>query len=144
MRALHHLLKILVLQGVIVASANVPADNSRILVVTNNHSLGELSKKQIKQIYLQGGINFPVKPINLKPGDKFRAIFNAKIIGLTEPRIQAYWAQMRFTGRISPPLELPTIDEMIKFLDNNPGYIAYLPADTEIPPSLSVVYRMNY
>ena len=117
---------------------------TQILVVTNVESVGELNKKQIKQIYLEGGINFPVKPVTISSGAKIRSVFNAKVIGLTDSRIKAYWAQMKFTGRASPPKELASVEEVIKFLNDNPGYIAYIPASTKIPEKLHVVYSINY
>ena len=93
---------------------------------------------------MEGGINFPVKPINMAAGLKIRSAFNAKVIGLTEARIKAYWAQMQFTGRVAPPKEFDTVKELLNYLQENPGYVAYVPADTALPESLNVVYSLNY
>ena len=120
------------------------AEPKEIFVITKSPQVDSLSKKQIKQIYLEGGINIPLKAINLKSGNKYRSIFNAKIIGLTESRLQAYWAQMRFTGRASPPIEIEEISEILIYLENNPNHIAYLPASVELPEDFKVVFSLKY
>ncbi len=141
---LRYLLLITLLQSVDIFTASAFADSPQILVIVNVNNVGKLSKKQIKQIYLEGDINFPVKPINMAAGTKIRSVFNAKVIGLTESRIKAYWAQMQFTGRATPPREFENVNQLLDFMLNNPGYIAYVPADTVLPESLTIVYRLNY
>ena len=123
---------------------NVFASESKIWVVTNNTQLSALSKTQLKQIYMEGGVHFPIKPINMAPGAKIRSVFNAKIIGLTETRIKAYWAQMQFTGRAKRPQEFDTVDNLLEYLQTNPDYIAYVPSGTNLPDSLKIVYSLNY
>lgn len=144
MKNLHHLFAVLTLLGVNTLSMSSVADDSQLLVVTDVKNIDKLSKNQIRQIYLEGGIQLPVKPLGFKSGDKFRSIFNTKIIGLTESRIESYWAQMKFTGRASPPKEFAKVEDLLGFLQNNSGFIAYLPSDIEVPDSLNVVYVLNY
>lgn len=132
------------LLGLYTVSTNTFAEKKQLLVITSLPSLEKLSKSQIRQIYLQGGINVQVKPLTFSSGNKNRSIFNTKIIGLTESRIESYWAQMKFTGRATPPQEFATTEELLTFLIHNSGYIAYVPANTEIPNSLNVVLTLNY
>jgi hypothetical protein len=125
-------------------SPAVWGEGTRLLVVTSTQGIGPLSRKQIKQIYLESSTGYPVKPINLAAGAKVRSIFNARIIGLTESRIQAYWAQRRFTGRSSPPMEFESIEALMQFLETNSGYLAYLPDSVSLPETLEVVYSFDY
>ena len=69
------------------------------------------------------------------------AIFNAKIITLPESRIQSYWAQMRFSGRMTPPKEFDTLEAMLAYISNNKGAVGYIPAETELPEHLTVIYE---
>jgi hypothetical protein len=138
MRGARHIILPLILA--FICSSGLAEESSKLLVISNVPLEGEINRKKLKQIYLEDGINFPVRPLNMKSGSRSRSIFNAKIIGLTESRIKAYWAQMKFTGRVSPPKEFATTDELISFLNANPGYLAYVPATTEIPESLQVVF----
>lgn len=130
--------------GLHVLQGNAFADGNKLFVVTNQKSIEKLSKSQIRQIYLNGGINIAVKPLGFESGDKLRSIFNIKIIGLTESRIEAYWAQMKFTGKVTPPQEFSSTDDLLSFLENNSGFIAYLPGDAQVPDWLNVVYIVNY
>jgi hypothetical protein len=79
------------------------------------------------------------KAVNLPAGNPLRIDFNTKLVGLTESRIQAYWAQMRFTGRSKPPVEFRSTKEIIAYLLKEENAVAYLPADTKIPDELTVV-----
>ena len=69
-----------------------------------------------------------------------RVIFNTKVVGLTESRIQSYWAQMKFTGRFTQPKEVQSEQEMLVYLRNNKGSIGYLTADTNIPQGLHIMF----
>ncbi len=137
-------LGILLILGVSVYWTNTLASSKQLLVVTNVKEIGELNKSQLRQVYLEGGIKIPVKPLGFKAGNKYRSIFNIKIIGLTEARIKSYWAQMKFTGRASPPKEFSNVEELLDYLANNSGYIAYIPSDTKLPDGLHVVHVVNY
>ena len=119
------------------------ADIEKIIVVTSASNVGLLSKQQIKRIYMDGG-SYNLKPINLSQGNKTRIIFNSKVIGLTEPRINSYWVQMKFSGKSEPPLELDNTDAVINQLKKDPRAIAYFPQEIEIPSTLQVIYTLEY
>ncbi|BED87567.1 hypothetical protein PspMM1_00350 [Pseudoalteromonas sp. MM1] len=124
-------------------SVQAYADNSHtsnviIVVNTANKNLA-LSKQQIRHIYMGGAISRQFKAVNLPAGNPLRIDFNTKLVGLTESRIQAYWAQMRFTGRSKPPVEFSSTKEIIAYLLKEENAVAYLPADIKIPDELTVV-----
>ncbi|XQF92834.1 hypothetical protein ACOBV9_00215 [Pseudoalteromonas espejiana] len=96
------------------------ADNSHapkmiIVVNTANKNLA-LSNQQIRHIYMGGAMSRQFKAVNLPAGNPLRIDFNTKMVGLTESRIQAYWAQMKFTGRSKPPIEFSSTKEIITYL----------------------------
>ena len=82
-------------------------------------------------------------PIALSPGEVARSVFNVRVVGLTESRIQAYWAQMRFSGRQQRPQTAQSIEELILMIESTDNTIGYLPEDTPIPSSLKVIYRSS-
>lgn len=143
-KKLYRLLIVFSLLGAHAFQGSAFADDNKLFVVTNQKDIEKLSKNQIRQIYLDGGINIPVKPLGFESGDKLRSIFNIKIIGLTESRIEAYWAQMKFTGKVTPPKEFSNTDGLLSFLKNNDGFIAYFSDETEVPDWLNVVYVVHY
>ncbi|WP_342805023.1 hypothetical protein [Alteromonas sp. M12] len=115
-------------------------DSDFIVVLNPLDEQQILSKQQIRHIFMGGALSHKYKAVNLPSGNQLRVEFNTKIVGLTESRIQAYWAQMKFTGRSKPPIELNSTQETLKFLAETEGAIAYLPSDLEIPNNLSIIY----
>ena len=114
-----------------------------VIVVTHVQSR-DLSLQQIKKIYLgmgtsKGGSNNNLIT-TLPHQNRTRTLFNVKIIGLTEARIRSFWAQMRFSGRGKPPVELENPEMVIEYVLKNNGSIGYLPYNTVIPAQLKVIY----
>ena len=119
--------------------------NDGIIVVANIQQTDlSLSKQQIRSLFMGSSLGYGLKVVTLPPSSLVRVAFNTKIIGLTEDRIQSYWAQMRFSGRKTRPAELDSEQQLIEFLTNNPGTVAYLSASTKIPPQLTVIYRSDH
>lgn len=114
---------------------------SNIIVIGNLGSeQTTLSRDEVRNIYM-GSNSKNLKPVALPPNNIARIIFNTKVIGLTESRIQSYWAQMRFTGRNKPPMELDTDTDIIHYLQKHPRAIGYTSVDTPIPSDLTIVYQ---
>lgn len=81
-----------------------------------------------------------LQPVSLVPGHRARSIFNAKVIALPESRIQSYWAQMRFSGRVAAPKEMDSLQAMLQYIGEDEGAVGYVPAGTVLPSHLTVVY----
>ena len=100
----------------------------------------KLNKQEVRNLFMGGVLTHNLRAIVLPPKHEVRVLFNTKVIGLTESRIQSYWAQMRFSGKKKPPKEVSDEQNIIFYLLNNEGAIGYLPADFVIPEELTVVY----
>ena len=79
----------------------------------------------------------------LQVRNQTRVLFNTKVIGLTESRIQSYWAQMRFTGRKKAPREFSNEQSMLDYLIDNAGAVGYLPEGISVPNELTVLYTVR-
>jgi hypothetical protein len=88
-----------------------------------------------------GTLSRKYEAVTLPAGSSVRIKFNTKVIGLTESRIQSYWAQLLFSGRSKPPTEMSTVDEVILYVASVENAIGYVSADTVIPENLIVVYQ---
>jgi hypothetical protein len=111
-------------------------------VVTNiSGDLTTLSKNEIRQVFMGGTLSRKYHAAGLSTGSKTRIMFNNKVIGLTENRIQSYWAQLLFTGRSEPPKEFDSIEKLINHLSNTKNAIGYLPADIPVPDNLVILYQ---
>jgi hypothetical protein len=114
-----------------------------IVVANTDRSDISMQKRQVRDVFMGNNSEFQLKPIAMTPNSETRFIFNTKIVGLTESRIQSYWAQMRFSGRKKPPQEFDTIESLLAFLQKNKETVAYLPADTKLPKDLKIIYQTN-
>ena len=126
------------LLSMLIASSPLAA-SEEIVVVANLSVPAKMEKHEIRNLFM-GGASSEFEPVTLKPGSHERLIFNARVVGLTESRIQSYWAQMRFSGRNKAPVEVSTIEAMKQFLLENEGSVGYLPADAKVPENLTVLY----
>ncbi len=119
---------------------------TELLVVSAKGSKIELSRQQIKQLYL--GARLSVDGVNLKPlvlpvGNRWRMVFNTKVMGLSEARIQSYWAQMKFTGRREEPNEVESVKSLTEALLNEAGSLGYLPKEQIDLNRFHVIYRIQ-
>ena len=112
---------------------------NEIVVVANLPIPVKMEKHEIRNLFM-GGATSELEPVTLEPGTQERLIFNARVVGLTESRIQSYWAQMRFSGRNRAPVQVSTVEAMKQYLVENEGSVGYLPADTKVPENLTVLY----
>ena len=118
--------------------------NEHVMVITHrDSSINTISKSQLRNLFM-GNLALPdVTPIALSPGEMARSIFNIRVIGLTESRIQAYWAQMRFSGRQQRPETADSIYELILMIESSTNTIGYLPEGTPLPEKIKVIYRSS-
>lgn len=115
---------------------------TEIVVIANIDQTDiSLKKRQVRDLFMGNNSQFLFKPVALSPGSEARYVFNTKIVGLTESRIQSYWAQMRFSGRKKAPQEFDSIEALLIYVQNNKDSVTYVPADTEIPEGLTVIYQ---
>lgn len=108
-----------------------------------NQTPSEVSKRELRDLFMGTSSKLALTPFALTPSNEIRSVFNTKIIGLTESRIQSYWAQMRFSGKNKPPREYTTTKALISQLVKTENSIAYLPSDAVIPDNLVVLYRTD-
>lgn len=115
------------------------ADGLLVIGNTVNPAL-ELSREQVRNLFMGASLGLSLQPLALKPSTRERSLFNARVIGLTEARIQSYWAQMRFTGRMNPPREFESQQLLIDYLLQHPGSVGYVADDMPLPAGIRVLY----
>jgi len=111
-----------------------------VVVINAGNKKPVFSKQQIRHIFMGGALSRVYTAINLPSGHPLRVQFNTKVIGLTESRIQSYWAQMKFTGRSAPPEEVANTAAIMELLLRREGTVAYMPDDISLPGELTVIY----
>ena len=141
MRYFTKLSLVLVFWGAIGSSVSV-AESRDVVVVANVENKDiRLDKREVRNLFMGNTIDVVLEPVSLPPETLTRAVFNTKVIGLTEARIQSYWSQMRFSGRSKPPKEMQDVENLLAYISTHKGTVAFFPADVPIPDHLTVVYQ---
>ena len=141
-RLLHKLKRLLLIACVVLLPCAARAQTERVLVVANTDDSDlQLTRLEVRNLFMGGDSS--LNAIALTPDNMTRVLFNTKVIGLTESRIQAYWAQMRFSGRKRPPMEFSSEAEALKYVLANEGTVGYFPQDMPLPEGLAILYRSD-
>jgi len=115
-------------------------NNSKILVIKNSqNATKKITKSQLRNIFL-GRNTLMFEPVIPPQETLSRIIFNMKIIGLNESRIQSFYAQMRFSGRARPPKEIATTKKLLEYVANTTNAISYVPSNSELPHNVEIIY----
>lgn len=123
----------------------IKSEAQDIILIANlseNMSL-TLNRQEVKSLFMGGARSYDLKVVALPPEHPVRVAFNTKVIGLTEARIQSYWAQMRFSGRKKPPLKVGNETEMLEYLQITPNAVGYISANTPVPDSLKIIFNSS-
>ena len=145
-RLLHKLKRPLLLAILLAGAAPVQTQThtDRVLVVANLEDRDlQLTQREVRSLFMGRASNPGLNAIVLTPDNLTRVLFNTKVIGLTEARIQAYWAQMRFSGRRTPPREFENEAEALQYVLANEGAVGYFSQDTPLPEGLTILYRSD-
>lgn len=113
------------------------------VVLIGHPGLPRLDVVTIKKLYKGRVIEVggtPVTAANAAVGNAVRRYFLEKYLGEDEEAYTAYWTVRRFIGKGSPPPELPSSGDIIRFVQSTPGAIGYVDA-TEIRSGLNILHR---
>jgi len=127
----------------LVVSQHAISSNSIMVIANTQDASIEPTRQEIRNLFMGSVLSYDLKAITLPPENRARVLFNTKVVGLTESRIQSYWAQMRFSGRKTQPKELASEVLVIEYLQTHPGTVSYVSADAEIPNDLTILFQIN-
>jgi len=108
-------------------------ESSPITVIVNPRSeLGQLSRKQIVDIYMGRITVLPNNsiplPIDYQGSPEMRAQFYQALTGKSLAQINAYWARLSFTGQANPPRKLANKAAMSQVVEKNRNALGYVDA----------------
>ncbi|WP_077286719.1 hypothetical protein [Cognaticolwellia aestuarii] len=116
----------------------------RIVVVANvKNTALKLSRQEVRNLFMGGASEYALTAIALPPENLTRVLFNTRVVGLTESRIQSYWAQMKFSGRRQQPKELQSEQSVLDYVKNNHNAVGYLSSAMEIPNELTILFEIK-
>jgi len=120
----------LLLVSIAATTFPLPASAGEFVVIVNKGNTATIDKEAVAKIY-KGDMKSwadgaAVAPVDLPDDNPIRASFCTEIIGKTLSNMKALWAQNVFSGKSVPPKQLPSDDEVKKFVSSNKGAIGYI------------------
>ena len=119
-----------------------PADSAFVLVVNGDNATPALPRATVARIFLHKG-GWPsgtaAVPVDQLEKSPVRADFTKAVHGKSVTAIKAYWQQKIFSGQDVPPIEEPTDDAVIGFVQGNRASVGYVTRGTALPKGVRVL-----
>jgi hypothetical protein len=88
------------------------ATADEVVVILHPSNSVTLTPKDISNLFLGKTSTFPdgkpARALSLEDGSAVRDEFNRKFLKKTNQQLDAYWASLIFTGRVTPPRQVAT------------------------------------
>ncbi len=111
-------------------------------VVVSNKQMREVSKTQLKAIFLKK-LTFiddkKIIPINLEPKDNLRVDFEKRVLNMNFGRLKSYWTKQHYLGH-RPPLSMKSQESIIAFIKRVDGAIGYIERKN-LDEDLKIIYK---
>lgn len=115
------------------------------VVVHPSSSVQELSADEVSRLFLGKAKSFPggaqAVPVNQDEGNPARTKFNDVVCKKNANQYKAYWSQLVFTGKGTPPKDGGNDAEVKALIASNPNMIGYVDSGT-VDASVKVVYKI--
>jgi ABC-type phosphate transport system substrate-binding protein len=107
------------------------AASAQVAVIVNPKSpLASMTPEQVSAIFLGKTATLPsgqtAVPADLPESSQARDIFYSKAAGKSAAQVKATWARLTFSGKATPPKEVPTAADVKKHVANNVDAIGYI------------------
>lgn len=113
------------------------------IVVIAHASLPKTDRVTLQRLYTGRIVSISqqsVVPINLPAGSSARDAFLQWVMEQNEEQYTGYWLVRRYVGKGSSPMELGSVDEVVKFIAATPGAVGYVPL-SKVPPGANVIFK---
>ncbi|TAL08754.1 MAG: phosphate ABC transporter substrate-binding protein [Porticoccaceae bacterium] len=114
-----------------------------VVVVGAKSAVISLDKAQVSDIFLGKVATFPsgaqAVPVDQAEGSGQREEFHAKVTGKNGAQLSAYWSKLVFSGKASPPKEVPGEADVKVLVTANPNLIGYIDS-AAVDASVRVVF----
>jgi ABC-type phosphate transport system substrate-binding protein len=101
-----------------------------VVIVGAKSGIGALEKQQVSDIFLGKASAFPdgkqAVPLDQAEGAAARDEFHAKVTGKSGAQLKSFWSKQVFSGKGTPPKEVPGNADVKKLVADNPNMIGYV------------------
>lgn len=100
-----------------------------VVIVNPSSKITAIAPRELEQIFLSKIKYLPngerAKPVEQSSAE-LKTHFYEKISGKSEIELRKYWATMLFSGNGQPPKQLRATTEILEYVKEHPGAIAYI------------------
>jgi ABC-type phosphate transport system substrate-binding protein len=104
------------------------------VIVHRDCPVRSLSAREVSDLYLGRSRHFVTPDHNVLPATVYeqqadsplREAFFRLLNGMPISHVNAYWARLRFSGQVLPPVALPDSHAVVDAVSRNPGAIGYV------------------
>lgn len=131
----------------VVAGGLAPCCVAQVAVVVGARSaVGPMTQEQVASVFLGKTGQLPdgsvAKPADLPDSNPSRELFYTKAAGKSAAQVKAAWSRLTFSGKGTPPKELPSAAEVKAFVAGTPGGIGYI-EKSAVDASVAVVLSVD-
>ena len=115
------------------------------VVVHLSSSVQALSADEVSRLFLGKAKSFPggaqAVPVNQDEGNPARAKFNETVCKKNASQYKAYWSQLVFTGKGTPPKDAGDDAAVKALVAANPNMVGYIDS-AAVDASVKVVFKL--
>ncbi|GLS26313.1 phosphate ABC transporter substrate-binding protein [Marinibactrum halimedae] len=127
-----------------IAMLCVTTSTAGVAVVVHPSNANTIAPNEISKIFLGKKKTFPdgsdAIPLDQQEGSATRSSFVSTILNKNDQQIKAYWAQLLFTGKGTPPREVGGDADVKGLIAQNPSLIGYIDSN-QVDSSVKVVHQ---
>jgi len=116
------------------------------VIVSKESSLFTLSLNTLSKLFLSKTKSLPNgnQAVTLELDNKeYQSLFYQKVTHKNERQLKKYWTTMIFTGRGTPPKQMKTISDVVRYVKENTNAIAYIPSSDIIDDKIIVLMEIK-
>lgn len=115
------------------------------VIVHPSAGIDSLTEDDVARLFLGKAKSFPngtqAVPVNQDEGSPVREMFNEGVTKKNASQYKAYWSQLVFTGKGTPPKDVGGNAEVKSLIAANPNMIGYVDSSA-VDGSVKVVYKL--
>jgi hypothetical protein len=140
LRATFLLAVLMALPGVGSARA---ADAGFVLITNTANPVSELNAETLARFYLKKSRKWPngfaVTPVDQSATSPVRTAFTREVLGKTIGEMRDYWLKQTLSGADVPPLTRGGDADVIRFVADEAGAVAYVSAEATLPSDVKAL-----
>ncbi|MCG7534677.1 hypothetical protein [Pseudoalteromonas sp. OOF1S-7] len=134
----------IILPWLLFVTCSANTTDTLVVIVHPGNLNQHISQHQLVDLYMGKYAAFPdgtlAKVLDYEQGHPLRTLFLTSLTGRPIGQINAYWSQVKFSGKASFPQAYQSIDAILEEVASTPDAIGYVPASA-VTEDVKVVYR---